>query len=313
MTFVPAIKDNRHLYPIKVKMIKTTKISANDLLWLAGLLEGDGCFHLGLDKRYLNAARPSVSLKMVDEDVVKRVSSLFGVGYFSSKIRPAHHQKTYATIIRDRKATSLMRLIYPFMGIRRQEKINDILSMRPKNEEEIYKYFSCKDEVTVCDGFIHWLSGLLEAEGSFLRPPPSDYNSPAISIQMTDKDIMERVANFFGTACLSYQPKGKTKDGSRNFKLVYISSLRNQKAVKLMSQLKPLMSARRQLQIQRALDAYNPNCAKEASAKRRAISDSMLEEVLERNMAGQSARAIALHYGVDKNVILRALKRFNNF
>ena len=39
-----------------------------------------------------------------------------------------------------------------------------------------------------------WLAGLLEGEGSFLKAPPSNPNCPRISLEMTDKDIVERAA-----------------------------------------------------------------------------------------------------------------------
>jgi hypothetical protein len=44
-----------------------------------------------------------------------------------------------------------------------------------------------------------WLTGLLEAEGTFLRPPPSSPRHPVIRCSMTDRDVVERVAAMFGT------------------------------------------------------------------------------------------------------------------
>lgn len=47
---------------------------------------------------------------------------------------------------------------------------------------------------------LHWLAGLLEAEGSFMSGPPSSPNLPLVTCSMTDRDVVERVAGMFGTA-----------------------------------------------------------------------------------------------------------------
>ena len=44
---------------------------------------------------------------------------------------------------------------------------------------------------------LYWLAGLLEGEGSFMRGPPSRPNMPAIAIQMTDEDVIQRVAQLW--------------------------------------------------------------------------------------------------------------------
>ena len=66
-------------------------VPAQDLHWLAGLLEGEGSFHPGPPSapRY-----PVVALAMTDEDVVTRVATMFGrnVGRWQSgnaRERPA--------------------------------------------------------------------------------------------------------------------------------------------------------------------------------------------------------------------------------
>ena len=42
------------------------------------------------------------------------------------------------------------------------------------------------------------LDSLLEGEGSFMPGPPSYSNSPIIAVQMTDEDVVVRVAQAFG-------------------------------------------------------------------------------------------------------------------
>jgi hypothetical protein len=53
-----------------------------------------------------------------------------------------------------------------------------------------------------------WLAGLLEGEGTFLRPPPSMPNCPIVACRMTDRDVVERVAACFGTKVVTIE-RGK--------------------------------------------------------------------------------------------------------
>ena len=105
-----------------------------------------------------------------------------------------------------------------------------------------------------------WLSGLLESEGSFMRGPPSKPNLPRVAIAMTDLDVIVKVGDLFGVSVFSTRPAV-----AKN-KLIYSCGLRGSKAVLLMKLLKPLMSTRRQAQIEKALASYNPSyrcCADE--------------------------------------------------
>ena len=52
-----------------------------------------------------------------------------------------------------------------------------------------------------------WLAGLLEGEGSFLKAPPSDPNCPRISLEMTDKDVVERAALLMQGKAVKVNPK----------------------------------------------------------------------------------------------------------
>jgi hypothetical protein len=99
----------------------------------------------------------------------------------------------------------------------------------------------------------YWLAGLLEGEGSFMPGPPSDPNRPRISVQMTDKDVIEEVAELFDLEYIQ-----ESNRGPENWKTSYRVQLRGSKAVKIMDQLKPLMGERRQDQIEEALACYNP-------------------------------------------------------
>lgn len=92
----------------------------DDLLWLAGLLEGEGAFdfHRG---RY-----PRIRLGMTDRDVVGRAATLIGSRVRLS-LRPAPAQATWHTEVSGKRADEVMRAILPFMGSRRSGKIATIL------------------------------------------------------------------------------------------------------------------------------------------------------------------------------------------
>lgn len=97
---------------------------------------------------------------------------------------------------------------------------------------------------------IHWLAGLLEGEGSFLAPVPSSPNSPSITLQMTDEDVVARVAAVF---CVKYHRVSARREGA---KPPYMVVLKGKRAVYLMRSLYPLMGKRRQNQIDKALQNY---------------------------------------------------------
>lgn len=93
-----------------------------DLLWLAGLLEGEGTFdaHRG---RY-----PRIRLGMTDRDVVGRAATLMGSGVRLT-LRHAPKQPTWHTEISGPRAEAIMRAILPHMGARRSGRIAEVLSV----------------------------------------------------------------------------------------------------------------------------------------------------------------------------------------
>lgn len=102
-------------------------MSRDDLMWLAGLLEGEGSFDLHRG-RY-----PRIRLGMTDRDVVGRAATLMG-GKVRLSLKPAPHKATWHTEVSGAKAVAIMRSILPFMGARRSAKIAEILghaTLRP--------------------------------------------------------------------------------------------------------------------------------------------------------------------------------------
>lgn len=95
-------------------------IARDDLLWLAGLLEGEGCFDLHRG-RY-----PRVRLGMTDRDVVGRAATLFG-SRVRLTLKPAPASATWHTEISGSRAEEVMEAVLPFMGARRSAKIATVL------------------------------------------------------------------------------------------------------------------------------------------------------------------------------------------
>ena len=54
---------------------------------------------------------------------------------------------------------------------------------------------------------LHWLAGLLEGDGSFLTGPPSAPRHAVLALQMTDEDVVARVAAMFGRKLGRRQPR----------------------------------------------------------------------------------------------------------
>ena len=89
--------------------------------WLAGLLEGEGCF-------YFHRHQALVQLKMTDLDVVQRVANLFGSPVHedrSSSRRNPKHSICFSTTTNS--GAGWMMMLYPLLGIRRREKIHRVL------------------------------------------------------------------------------------------------------------------------------------------------------------------------------------------
>ena len=108
---------------------------------------------------------------------------------------------------------------------------------------------------------LYWLAGLLEGEGSFMRPPPSSPNQPVIGLQMTDEDIIAKVSSLVK---VGYR---RVRYHHPEWKPIYALQVRGGKAVDLMKKLRPLMGERRQKQIERALIGYDPFLSQQRQRK----------------------------------------------
>jgi hypothetical protein len=76
---------------------------------------------------------------------------------------------------------------------------------------------------------ICWLAGLLEGEGTFLKASPSRPNSPTVSLEMTDEDVVARVAHLLGNKKYQRYDRSTTHP---NWKVTYRVFVRGKYAVR---------------------------------------------------------------------------------
>jgi hypothetical protein len=112
---------------------KLPRISARDLVWLAGLLEGEGCFSLQCYRNGVTClhALPSIEVQMTDRDVVARAGKLLGGG--QTKVRGGgrpkakRFHKVYIWRVNGQRAVHVMKLLLPHMGKRRSARITALV------------------------------------------------------------------------------------------------------------------------------------------------------------------------------------------
>jgi hypothetical protein len=98
----------------------TLVIERDDLMWLAGLLEGEGYFgHKGKSAR--------LSIECTDRDVAGRAAMLMR-GKLRARL-PRHERAnpTYVCEVGGEKAVTVMQQLLPHMGARRSSRIMEIL------------------------------------------------------------------------------------------------------------------------------------------------------------------------------------------
>jgi hypothetical protein len=132
---------------------------------------------------------------------------------------------------------------------------------------------------------LHWLAGLLEGEGSFMAGPPSNPRMPVISVHMTDEDVMARLGRIFARKVYMVMPRNP------RWRTTYQVRVQGGNAVRWMTLLRPLMGARRQAQIDRAIASYDPR----PSAL---LTDQAACVALRALATGDSVKAVAERFGV---------------
>jgi hypothetical protein len=100
--------------------------NVRDIAWLAGLLEGEGCFSWGGDCA-------DIALRMTDRDVVDRAHSMMGATQrIVQQQRPGQGSivsrlPDYTFRVSGLRAIAWMMTLYPLMGERRRLRIRGVL------------------------------------------------------------------------------------------------------------------------------------------------------------------------------------------
>lgn len=95
-------------------------MNRDDLIWLAGLLEGEGTFDLHRG-RY-----PRIRVGMSDRDVIGRAATLMGARVRLS-LKPAPNAAMWHAEVSGTRALALMMDLLPHMGARRSAKIASVI------------------------------------------------------------------------------------------------------------------------------------------------------------------------------------------
>jgi hypothetical protein len=96
----------------------------------------------------------------------------------------------------------------------------------------------------------HWLVGVLEGEGTFLRGAPSNPGSPILRVSMTDRDVVERVAKLFGRAVVQLRRR------KPHHKIPYATTIKGGPAAQVMSAVRPHLGRTRQHQVDLAISSW---------------------------------------------------------
>jgi len=114
-------------------------LSDFELGWLAGILEGEGCFDLSTNRT------PRVRVSMTDEDIVLRVSILFTriTGCYHQVFvhtpkgqgeRRKAHQQAYTVAAYGSNAVKVIKKTVKYMGARRRQRMwQTVNRYKPKN------------------------------------------------------------------------------------------------------------------------------------------------------------------------------------
>lgn len=173
-------------------MIQTTE--RDDLLWLAGYLEGEGCFLLRArwrGKEHPTGGSPGVIVHAVDEDVIARAAALMRTKC-RRETRPTTTGKAvFCASVGGDPAIALMNKLLPFMGQRRSAKIKEILA-------------ACKLRPGCPRGERVWLAKLTDAAVREIRQygqvPPHGYQS-----KMARKYGVSQASVWYALKCKTWR------------------------------------------------------------------------------------------------------------
>jgi hypothetical protein len=121
-----------HLF-VEGRIAKLVDTARNhpDLLWLAGLVEGEGSFFPGSPSA---PGLPVMQVAMVDVDVISRAARMLGVTVRTIRPRREAWKTIYTCRIRGAPAVAWMTALRPHLGLRRRSQVKRaIASYAPRS------------------------------------------------------------------------------------------------------------------------------------------------------------------------------------
>lgn len=94
----------------------------DNINWVAGILEGEGCFMIG------KSGRLTVNLTMTDLDVVEKFHKIVGFGNIYKEALRDNRKQAYTWRVGNRREVrAFIEILQPYMGERRSSKIQNML------------------------------------------------------------------------------------------------------------------------------------------------------------------------------------------
>ena len=197
---------------------------------------------------------PIVRVVMTDRDVMQRVSALLQRALIPLRPRRDGYKTPYAVTLKGAPAVDLMRVAAPFVGDTRRHQIaRAIASWSGRHRGEVH-HVAPDTHLSTDERDAAWLAGLLEGEGCFTVTRAGGLAYPVVSIHMTERSVIERVARLFDAPGKVWVEQPRRVD----WRTTYATALTGKAAAGLMTRLGPLMGQRRRAAIDAALAAYAP-------------------------------------------------------
>jgi len=104
-------------------------LAASNIAWAAGLIEGEGCFTI-------HSGHPYFLIDMCDKDVLEKFQKIFPNSTFRGPyidVKNPQYKPRYRVDAFGPKCVEIMEAIYPYMGLRRQLKIEELRKLNNNN------------------------------------------------------------------------------------------------------------------------------------------------------------------------------------
>lgn len=196
--------DNFYKYSIH---IKSSKINNDILVWFIGFTEGDGSFQADF-----NTKRNFFIINQKDPKVLYKIKKILGFG--TVKFYPKQGKEgIYRFIVTDQKGTFL--LIQLFNGNIILDKVRERFKLylelfnsleKKKLDDDLKFFIDFNINIPLCSFKNSWLSGFIDAEGSFnIRSHFSTNKTPTIRPSDLRFSLTQlNASNFFNYLCLNY-------------------------------------------------------------------------------------------------------------